>query len=105
MRAKCAALQQGYIILLTELDDGTCIPFENRIKKWMYDTSILKVSIEMSRLKKIKGSPEEKAEAIDRWQKTCCSYLNGRVMEWEKDTMAAVHYAKEISLPISLGIL
>lgn len=103
------AVAHSYEALLTELDDGTCLPFENRIKKWMYDASVLKVSREMSRLKKMKGSPEEKAEAIDHWQKTCCPYLNGRVMEWEKDTMAAVHYAKEnfgdfIDFSVGIGV-
>ena len=88
-------VSHSYEALLTELDDGTVIPFENRIKKWMYNTSRMKVSWEMSRLKKMKGSMEEKTEAIDQLQKTSCPYLNGRVKEWEKDTMAAVNYAKE----------
>ncbi|MBQ8667456.1 MAG: hypothetical protein IJ079_05970 [Lachnospiraceae bacterium] len=101
------AVCHSYEALLTELDDDTVIPFENRIKKWMYNTSIMKVSKEMSHLKKMKGSMEEKAEAIDQWQKSCCSYLNGRVKEWEKDTLAAASYAKEHYsdfIDFSLGI-
>ena len=89
------AVAHSYEALAVELDDGTVIPFERRINKWMYNTSVLKVSREMSHLKKMKGSLKEKAEAIDKWQKTSCSFLNGRVKEWEKDTMAAIGYAKE----------
>jgi len=102
-------IAHSYEAMVTELDDGTVIPFENRIRKWMYNTSVLKVSREMSRLKKLKGSMEEKAEAIDKWQKTYCPYLNGRVKEWEKDTMAAIGYAKEryadfIDFDLGIGV-
>lgn len=103
------AVAHSYEALAAELDDGTVIPFEKRINKWMYNTSVLKVSRQMSRLKKMKGSLEEKAEAIDKWQKTSCSYLNGRVKEWEKDTMAAIGYAKEhyadfIDFDLGIGV-
>ena len=103
------AVAHSYEALAAELDDGTVIPFEKRINKWMYNTSVLKVSRQMSRLKKMKGSLEEKTEAIDKWQKTSCSYLNGRVKEWEKDTMAAIGYAKEhyadfIDFDLGIGV-
>ncbi len=101
------AVSHSYEALLTELDDGTLIPFENRIKKWMYDVPVIKIPIQMSQLKKMKSDPKEKAEAIDKWQKTSAPFLNVRVREWEKDTMAAVIYAKENYsdfIDFSLGI-
>ena len=95
---------RGYVVisvthsreaLTTDLDDGTVLPFENRIKKWMYDEPLFKVVKGLNRVKKLKGTPEEKAAAIDEWQKRCCSFTNERVGEWEKDVAAAVRYAKE----------
>ena len=80
---------------------------ENKIKKWMYDVPVIKIPVQMSKLKKMKADPKEKAEAIDKWQKTSAPYLNVRVREWEKDTMAAVIYAKENYsdfIDFSLGI-
>ena len=65
------------------------------IKKWMYDEPLFKVVKGLNRVKKLKGTPEEKAAAIDEWQKRCCSFTNERVGEWEKDVAAAVRYAKD----------
>ena len=81
--------------LLTVLDDGTTFSFEKRIQKWMYNEPVFKVVKDMKRLQKLKGSFEEKAAAIDEWQKRACGFLNNRVTEWEKDVAAAVNYAKE----------
>ena len=94
----------GYVVMsvahsheavATEFDDGTNVLFENKIKKWMYSKSTLKVVCEMNRLKKFKGSLEDRVSAIDKWQKGSAGYLNGRIPEWEKDVYAAVKYAKE----------
>lgn len=88
------SVTHSYEALLCEFDDGTSIPFDKKLSKKMYDP-MLPGLITALRLTKKKGSHEELRDAFDQFQNKYCKFLTGRVTEWEKDSVAALNFAKE----------
>jgi dienelactone hydrolase len=94
---------RGYVVIsvahsheaiVTEFDDGSSIPFEQSYAKKMYEPMLGGILAAL-KVTKLKGSFEEKAEALDKMQKKYCHFMMGRVPEWEEDMRAALKYAKE----------
>lgn len=94
---------QGYTILAVghpydaccaEMDDGTCIFFDAKLSKKQYDP-FLGGMIQAFRLTRSKGTDRELAQQFDQLQRRYCQLILSRVLEWEKDTLAAVEYAKQ----------
>lgn len=93
----------GYIVIslahpheaiLAEFDDGTSVSFDKALIKKQYEPFLPGVS-KLMKLMKMKGSERELAEKFDAFQKKYSKCFMGRIAEWEKDTVAAVNYAKE----------
>lgn len=94
---------QGYVVLAVghpydaccaELDDGTCIFFDAELSKKQYDP-LLGGMLKAFRLTRSKGNDRELALQFDELQQRYCKLIRSRVLEWEKDTLAAVGYAKQ----------
>ena len=93
----------GYVVIsvghphdanCTELDDGTSIFFLKEISKKQCEP-FLGGAINVIKLSKAKGTDRELAERFDELQNKYCKLIQSRVEEWEKDTLAAVEYAKK----------
>jgi hypothetical protein len=76
------------------LDDGSNYEFLKVLGKKAYDPYIEGV-IEVIRLTKAKGTERELADRFEDLQREYCKQQIVRVSEWEKDTLAALKYAKE----------
>lgn len=94
---------RGYVVLAVghpydaccaELDDGTCVFFDRELSKKQYDP-FLGGMLKAIKLTHTKGTNRELAQRFDALQKQYCRLIISRVAEWEKDTLAAVRYAKE----------
>lgn len=94
---------QGYVVIVVghpydaccaELDDGTCIFFDAELSKKQYDP-LLGGLVKAFRLTRSKGSDRELAQMFNELQQRYCRLIRNRVSEWEKDTLAAVAYAKQ----------
>lgn len=94
---------QGYVVMAVghpydaccaELDDGTCIFFDAELSKKQYDP-LLGGMMSAFRLTRSKGTDRELAQQFDELQQRYCKLIRSRVLEWEKDTLAAVGYARQ----------
>ena len=94
---------QGYVVLAVghpydaccaELDDGTCIFFDAELSKKQYDP-LLGGLMKAFRLTRSKGTDRELAQQFDELQQRYCKLIRSRVLEWEKDTLDAVGYARQ----------
>lgn len=80
--------------LCTEFDDGSFVAFDRSIPKKLYQPRIggMIAALKMTRAK---GTPEELSARFDAFQDKYCGFQKGRLLEWVKDTQAAVNYARE----------
>lgn len=93
----------GYVVITighpydaacAELDNGTVVDYYKAASKKQYEPFLPGV-INVIKLIKAKGTDRELAERFDEIQKKYCKFINTRIDEWIKDTLAAVKYAKE----------
>ena len=88
------AVGHPYDACCAELDDGTCIFFDTELSKKQYDP-LLGGLVKAFRLTRSKGTDRELAQQFDELQQRYCKLIRSRVSEWEKDTLAAVGYARQ----------
>ena len=94
---------RGYVVisvghpheaLLTEFDDGTSVRGAKHVAARLYSPPVKAIAALLRFLKET-GTNEELAAKFDALQKRYCAFSIERVREWEKDTLAALRYAKE----------
>ena len=94
---------QGYVVIsvshpydavFAELDDGSTVSFLKVLSQKAYDPFI-EGAIQVIKLTKAKGTDRELADRFEELQRKYCKQQIERIDEWEKDTLAAVKYAKE----------
>ena len=94
---------QGYVVisvghpyeaLLTEFDDGTSVRTAKNLALKKYSPPVKAMSV-MKKFTKETGTNEELAAKFDELQKQYCGFSIERIYEWEKDTLAALRYAKD----------
>ena len=83
-----------YEALLTEFDDGTSVRTAKKLAFKKYSPPVKAMSA-MKKFTKETGTNEELAAKFDELQKQYCGFSIERIYEWEKDTLAALRYAKE----------
>ena len=83
-----------YEAMLTEYDDGTASAAAPKITSRMYSPRGKGLSA-LNKLTKAEGTNEQLAAQFDAMQREYCPFMMGRIPEWEKDTLAALRYAKE----------
>ena len=89
-----ASIGHAYEAIANEYDDGSYDLYDKTINKRMYE-SIIKALIDMQKLKKAKGTPEEQYAKFDAFQRKHSPYIMGRVPVWAEDTMCVVSALKE----------
>ena len=83
-----------YEAMLTEFDDGTSVGGAKHVASKLYSPPVKAIPALLRFLKET-GTNEELAAKFDALQKQYCRYSIERIPEWEKDTLAALNYAKE----------
>ena len=93
---------QGYAVLAVghpydaccaELDDGSCIYFDAELSKKQYEP-FLGGMFKALALTHAKGDHRALAQKFEELQGQYCQLIVSRVLEWERDTLDAVAYAK-----------
>ncbi len=94
---------QGYAVLAVghpydaccaELDDGTCIFFDEELSKKQYDP-FWRGMMKAYKLTRSQGTDRELAQRFDELQRQYCKLIISRVREWERDTLDAVEHARQ----------
>ncbi len=83
-----------YEALLTEFDDGTGVRGAKHVASRLYSPPVQGMAALLKFMKET-GTNEALAARFDALQKRYCRFSIERVAEWEKDTLAALKYAKE----------
>lgn len=113
----CQLAAQGYIVAAVghayeaeklTLSDGTVIPADKNIRRRQIEPR-LKGSLAAIRMRRKKGSPEERYAEFDAFQKIYCRFLNERLTEWGKDVQVMVEllrrdYADHIDFSCGIGM-
>ncbi len=93
----------GYVVMvvshapdamLTELDDGTKIPTDNKMVKEVYKP-FLPAVLKLTKIVKMKGSNQEIADTFDEFQFKYCKVPLEVIEKWKKETLVALEYAKK----------
>lgn len=91
-----------YDAVLTEADDGTKTELSKEITKRQYEP-FLPGAFSVLKLTYSKGTDRELADRFDEIQNKYCRFIQSRIDEWIKDTLAVTEYAKrELSGMIDL---